>query len=239
MGFHRMAGWCGLAAVALMALGGAAGNAGGPPSPVAPAPRIAAHFAAYGAATLLSAYANVLAAVALLVFASGLWCLVRAARRDTVTGWNLVGLLGAVAVAMNILSVSAVQMALPLSAATSQSPDTVQGLFSLWNSWVMLIGVAAVPLLVGFGLAGLRSRLIPPWLAGVGFVGAAAGLIGAFPVSAFIADSPLGGLVALVGLLQYPALFLWLLAASISVLRRGRPMVGEDSSRTLQSGVST
>lgn len=67
-----------------------------------------------------------LAAVALLVFASGLWRVIRAAGHEAAAGWNLVGLLGAVTLTTTILSVSAVQLALPLTADTAQTDDTVQ-----------------------------------------------------------------------------------------------------------------
>ena len=216
MGFIRLAALAGIGGVTLLGLAGLLGNVGLPPNLDAPGDVLAAHYTEHDQTTLLSGYANALAALLVLVFAAGLLAFVRTGQAEPDSDWSVVGLLGAVGLATVILVVTAVQLALPLAARESGGePGAVRGLLALWNAGVGLIGAAAAPFLVGFGLAGRRGGVFPRWLAWLGFTGAAAGVVGAYPADVFL----------LVGLLQYPALFVWLLAASVRMLRAGEKVV--------------
>lgn len=213
----RMASAAGLAAAGTMLIGGVAGNInGGPPSPAAgPAPA-AYHYSVAGDAAQISAYANALAAVLVVVFAAGLWR--RLPSHRGAQAWPLTGVVGAGMLGVMLLVVSAVQLALP-RIVDAGGAAALFPVFVLWGSAVPLVGVAAVPLLVGFGLSGRPAG--GGWLMWVALAGAGAALVGALPVDAITDAAGARHAVELIGAVQYPALFAWLVGASLLLRRPG------------------
>lgn len=214
---HRMVAAAGVGTSALLLIGGVAGNLGRYTS-FNPA-SLTEYYRTYAGAVAVSAYANLLAAVLLAAFGAGLWAVLRTSETEA-EGWGLLGAVGGAAAAIVVVTTSAVQLALPV-AADLAAPDVVFGFHLLWESLVGVIGVAAAPFLVGFSVAARRRGLLPAWLVWVGLVGAGAGMVYALPVEAFGAPTVASIARELIGSLQYPALFVWLIGAGVVLGRRG------------------
>lgn len=214
---HRMVAAAGVGTSLLLLIGGVAGNLGQYAN-FDPA-GLTEYYRTYAGAVAVSAYANLLAAVLLAAFGAGLCAVLRTSETAT-EGWGLLGAVGGAAAAIVVVTASAVQLALPV-AADLAAPAVVFGLHLLWESLVVVIGVAAAPFLVGFSVAARRRGLLPAWLVWVGMVGAGAGMVYALPVETLGAPTVVSIARGLVGSLQYPALFAWLVAVGVILARRG------------------
>jgi hypothetical protein len=102
----------------------------------------------------------------------------------------------------------------------------------MWNAGVLVIGLAAVPLLAGFSMAGLAAPAFARWLAWTGLIGAGAGVLSVLPDAVAPASLVAANLFSVVGQLELPLLFLWLIGASFGIKRTGRAAVGDVSLRS-------
>lgn len=155
------------------------GNAGGGvESPFeSPAGNIAEYYLENSTFTAVSAYLYGLAAICLIVFATGIW------RRLTGSGeqagaWAIVGLAGSAVYAVLLLLVSLLQLAMVgLVHREGFSSEMVAGLAILWAVAVTLLVPGSVPLLLGFGMAIRRSGAFSGLLANFALGGALLGLL--------------------------------------------------------------
>ncbi len=216
MAFTRIAGIAGLAAAALMVAGGVLGNLGGmPPGPGAPAAQVTSYYRTSGQATLFSAVANAFSAIALLLLAGGFRMSLSARAQE---GWTRLGFAGGGIFAAMLIVVSAIQLALPASVS---EPAAAVALATVWQAGVAMLGVSMVPLLVGFGVSAIQAESWPSWTGWIALVGAVAGSIGSLAAAL---SGPVAGIASLLGFIQYPALFLWLVGSSLAITR---PAVGD------------
>lgn len=163
-----------------------AGPVFGVRSPEAQSARaIATFYTVNNTVAVVSSVGLVLIFILLTVFAAGLWTTLRDAERERGEAWAVIGLLGAAGTSGTFTVAAAVTMALVrvANATTTGQDAVVVALFNIQDLIFELGAVFIVLFLVGFSLAGQRTRAMPTWLAWVGYVSAvlavATGLIGA------------------------------------------------------------
>jgi hypothetical protein len=174
---------------------------------------------------VLSVYIGSLSAAAFLVFAGGLWSVLRRAGAE---GLGIVTLVAAGATSALVLAANATLLALVYAAEEAREPEAVRALFELDN--VMFVPLF-FPLIVFHGAAALGivvTRALPTWLGWVSALVALAYVVGLLGV--FDADHEGGalGILVFIGLLVS---FLWVLVTSIFMLRaRYSPEAGARTS---------
>ena len=99
----------------------------------------------------------------------------------------------------------------------------------MWNAGILAIGLAAMPLLGGFSMAGLAAPAYGRWIAWTGLVGAGAGVLSVLPDAVAPASMLAANLISVIGQLELPILFLWLIGASFGIKRSGRTPVPDES----------
>jgi hypothetical protein len=216
----------------LFLLAGIFGNAGGgPPSPFqAPATEVVGHYRENGQTTVISALLNLFGGILVAVFAAGLWQRFCDFDLPAARGWAILGLIGSGSFCAVVLVVGAIQISLSgLAGLDEPAAEAAQGAAVMWNAGVLVIGLAAVPLLAGFSMAGLAAPAFARWLAWTGLVGAGAGVISALPDAVAPASLVAANLLSVVGQLELPLLFLWLIGASFGIKRTGRAAVVDES----------
>ena len=163
---------------------------------------------------LLGVYIGGLASLLFLVFVAALWARLRDAEGER--GPALLVAIGGIGTATIILVANGILFALLDAADADREPAAVRALFELDQTLFLGIGWTSAAFYLGAALSSLATGSLPRWL---GWVAAVlpvlfvVGLLGIF--SDDDEGGPLGG-VFFIGLLVN---FLWILAASIVMLR--------------------
>lgn len=141
---------------------------GEPPDADDPVREVVEHYDDNAGVTMLATVVESVAAVALLFFAAAVR---RALRRgeDGAGVLSVVAFAGGIVAAAGIGTDAAIRFTLA-ETVTDVDPAVTQTLNAFWSSffWPMVIGIAT--LILATGLAALRTRVIPKWLAWVGFL---------------------------------------------------------------------
>ncbi|MGQ0679669.1 MAG: hypothetical protein ACT4OM_08460 [Actinomycetota bacterium] len=223
---QRVTRWAGLGAMLCLLVSGFFGKiAGGPPPPFASSPEaLVGYYLRYADSTVISALLSMIGVALLAIFAAGLW--ERFCNDARARVWGLVGLIGIGTFSAVSAVVAMTQMALAGLARLERPPVAgVQLGVELWAAGLAATGVAAAPLLAGFGMAGLAApagQVHARWLAWVGLVGAGAGVARAMPDAVAAVSTVAADLFGLIGELQLPLLYLWLTGVSLALGRRPR-----------------
>jgi hypothetical protein len=165
-----------------------------------------------------SVYLLGLGALLFLLFAAGLWALLRRAEADR--GPSVLVLLGGVGSALIILIASMSYYAVVEAADSGRDPVAVRALFELQNTVFVAIGWTTAIFYLGVALSALGTRSLPAWLTWPAVL-----LAALFPITllGLISRDDEGGVlggILFIGLLLN---FIWILAASI-VMLRARPV---------------
>jgi hypothetical protein len=163
---------------------------------------------------ILGAYLGGIASVLFLVFTAGLWSRIRAAEPER--GPATLTLLGGLGSAVMILVANGALLALVDAADERRELEAVRALFELSEVLFIGIGFTSAVFYGGVALSALATRSLPAWLGW-----SAAALAVTFPVAllgVFSKDDE-GGVLGAVFFIALLVNFLWILAASIVMLR--------------------
>ncbi len=127
-----------------------------------------------------------LAFTCIVLFAAGLFSRTCCTRTASTTGWGVVGLLGAAIFVTNGVITNGIEtLAFLNTDLLSQQQDLFWLLFELTRVLFTAEVVTWSILILGFSIAGWYSATIPRWIAVLGLVNVAAGMLfGSFVVSA-------------------------------------------------------
>jgi hypothetical protein len=169
---------------------------------------------------IASVYLNGLAAIFFVLFAAGLWALLR--RAETERGASVLVLLGGVASSAVILVAGTVYYALVNAADDARGPVAVRALFELQETVFLAVGWTLAIFYAGAALSSLGARSLPAWL-----TWPAALLAVLFPICllGLFSEEDEGGVLGGIFFIALVVNFLWILAASI-VMFRARPVPG-------------
>jgi hypothetical protein len=203
-------GFAGLVMVVNVILGTA-----GMPQPGATPEDVREFFAAGGSGLTVSTALAPIAWILLPVFAAGVAAASR--RRSLVQGdaWPLVGL-GA-AIMQNCLFGGVVATQAVLSAG-GLSADVEWGIWQLHTALFSLNAVSLAIIMASLSLAGVRTGLIRPWHATLGFVSAGVMTVVSVTTPLHMAGGPLG----MLGLAGFLAWVVWLAAYGVALLRAAK-----------------
>ncbi len=153
------------------------------------------------------------AGLTLFLFAAGVWA---RARQEESRWWGSVGVLGAATVAALFAIVNITEIVLTAKAAQLvSSPAVVQALWTLRAAAFGLDLAAIAVALIGLSRAAAAMRLIPSWLALIAWPGAVC-LLTASAFTVALAD---GGPWLAVGLVGFIVWIVFVITASVSLLR--------------------
>lgn len=220
---RKAAFYCGIAASILFVAAGFFGNAGGAtPSPFdTTAAVLTTYYGDNGQSNLISSLLNMLGGLLLAVFAAGLWerfC--DFFDRPAARGWAILGLIGTGLFLAVLTVVSLIQMSMTVMAGIDEpAVEALRGASVMWNVGILGVGLAAVPMLFGFGMAGLAAPAYARWLAWTGIVAAVTGLISGLPDAVAPVAPGLSALFALIGQAELLLLFFWIFGVSFGVKR--------------------
>lgn len=189
------------------------------PNATQSAKQIGSFYATNSSAVVAQSVGSALLFMLIIVFAAGLWTTVRDAERERGEAWSIVGLLGATLTSATYAVAGSVTIALARHAnETNIGQDAVVvALFSVQDIVYQLGGVFLAMYLLGFSLAGQRSRAMPGWLCAIGYVSAGAALVGTLAVFG-VPLTNLAFYLASLGLL------VWTLVGGIRLARVSTPV---------------
>lgn len=229
---RRVAFWAGIFAPIFLLLAGIFGNVGGgSPSPFqAPVSELVTYYQENGQTTVISALLNLFGAILLAIFAAGLWQRFCDFDGQEARGWAILGLIGTGSFTAVLMVVGVIQISLAgLAGLDEPAAEGVHASAVMWNAGVLVIGLAAVPLLGGFSMAGLAAPAYGRWLAWTGLVGAGAGVFSALPDAVAPASVVAANLLSVIGQLELPILFLWLIGVSFGMNRTAGAAAPDES----------
>ena len=166
-----------------------------------------AWLAAHHDAALAQSYIRAVAALAFVALAVGIALVIRrhgASRLATATAFA-----GGIASGLLTLLAQAAGIAAALAAADGTGAAVVRSLGYAEDGFLTLSSLPAVLLFAAAGVAFLRSRIVPPWLAWLTLAGA--------PFAVLDALSYDGGPLEAVGILGLAFFLVWSLAAGVSI----------------------
>jgi hypothetical protein len=166
---------------------------------------------------ILSAYLGFIATLLFLAFTAALWSRLRSAEPER--GPSVLTLLGGLGSSIMILVANGILLALVEAADEGREPEAVRALFELDSIMFIGIGITSAAFYAGAALSSLETRSLPSWLGWV-----AAGLAVAFPITLLgvFSESDEGGVLGGIFFAAILVNFLWVLAASIVMLRGPR-----------------
>jgi hypothetical protein len=209
MEFRRLAAWSGIGFVVLILIATFA-PAAAPPSLDDSATKVASYFADKHDQLIIGNVANTVATLLATIFLVGVYSLLRERDGTGREPWALVGLVGAILVGAVVTMGQAMSS---LAILRAGAPGEAKFLSDLAIEVFTLAGILIAVNLLGFSMAITRSRALPSWTAGLGFVTAAVGTIGAF--SAGMSND----LLNIVGFAAFILFLLWVLLVAIVLLR--------------------
>jgi hypothetical protein len=166
---------------------------------------------------VFSIYLDGLGMVFFLAFLASLYGLLR--RAEPEAGPSLLALVGGLVLSGVVLVSSGVYFALVEAADEGREPAAVRALFELDSAIFIPAGFALDVLYAGIALSSLSTRSLPGWL---GWTAAAFAAIFAVSMLGLFSDDDEGGVLGIVFFMALLAQFLWIVAASIVMLGRGR-----------------
>jgi hypothetical protein len=179
-----------------------------------PTAEIVSSFADDRTGHLVGVYIGGLASLLFLVFVGALWSRLRAAEADR--GPSILVALGGIGTAIIVLVSNAVLMAVVDAADQGREPEAVRALFELDLVVFLGIGWTSAAFYAGAALSSLATGSLPRWLGWT-----AAVLAGAFVVGflGIFSEDDEGGVLGWVFFIAIIVNILWILAASIVMLR--------------------
>lgn len=186
-----------------------------------PTAEIARSIADDRTAHLLSVYLQGIASLLFLVFVGALWSRLRRAEADR--GPSILVALGGVGSALIILVSSGVFLALIEAADEGREPAAVRALFELDEIVFIVIGWTSAAFYAGVALSSLATRSLPRWL---GWIAAALAVVFVVAFLGVFSESDEGGVLGAIFFIGLLVNFLWILAASILMLRASPPAEG-------------
>jgi hypothetical protein len=166
-------------------------------------------------AHIVNFYVSGLAWMLFLVFVAFIWDVLR--RRERGSRASMIALLGGVAIYAGVLVEQSAFLAVVNAAEAGREPVAVRALYELEEVVLVPLRFALAAFFLGIALAAIPTRALPRWLGWTAAALAAllvVGLLGVF--SANEEDGPLVPILVLGRL----GVLLWILAASIVLLRR-------------------
>jgi hypothetical protein len=182
-----------------------------------PTAEIASSIADDRTAHLVSVYLSGIATLFFLVFVGALWSRLRRAEADR--GPSVLVALGGLGSAVMILVANGVFLALIEAADEGREPAAVRALFELDEVIFIGIGWTSAVFYVGAALSSLGTGALPRWLGWIAAALAAVFVVGFLGVFSTDDEGGVLGAILFIGILVN---FLWILAASI-VMLRARP----------------
>jgi hypothetical protein len=163
---------------------------------------------------LLTVYFQGIASLLFLVFVAALYARLRAVEADR--GPSILVALGGVGSAVVILISSGVFMALIEAADEGREPAAVRALFELDEIVFIVIGWTSAAFYTGAALSSLTTGSLPRWL---GWIAAALAAVFVIAFLGIFSEDDDGGVLGGIFFLGILVNFLWILAASIIMLR--------------------
>jgi hypothetical protein len=187
------------------------------PDPDQPIAKIASELGAHEHAYLATAAFDAVQVFFLLVFAAALASLAR--RADEEGGWLWIAIVGGAAVAAALAFASALSLVAAVFSThyADAGPGAVLASYEL-HTW-LLVGtcVPGAVFLAATGTACVRFRILPRWLGWIAAVDGVAAFLGfGYIFGNELDGGPLGAVWAISGIV----LVLWIVVASITLLRR-------------------
>lgn len=204
MTFTRLSGFAawGFALTVLVAT--AVLRAAGLPTIDAPTADVATFFTANAVPVGISTALAPVAWVLLAVFGAGAAAALLPLERRRGEAWSVVGVIGIVM--QNLIFGGSVAAQAGLLAGA----DPAGGLWALHNALFSLNGVGLAIAMVGFTVAGLRTRQLRAWHAGIGVLAAALQFIAAALTPVTLAGGPAG--LSYIGFAGFVLWLVWLVA---------------------------
>lgn len=188
------------------------------PNSASSAKQIGTFYAANSGSVVAQSIGSTALFILITVFAAGLWATLRDGERERGEAWAVLGLLGATATAASYTVAGAMTLTLARRAneALSGQDAAVLALFDVQN-YVYGLGAAFLAMyLIGFSIAGQRSRTMPRWLSGLGYISGGLALVGVVQVAAPRSILDLAFYLATLGFL------VWTLIGGVRLLRVAR-----------------
>jgi hypothetical protein len=152
--------------------------------------------------------------VALFAFVAGVWA---SANRSDSRWWATLGGLGAVSIASLFGVLNVIEIVLTAKAGSlASSPGVVEALWAIHAAAFGLDMAAIAVALVGLSRAAASSGLIPAWISAAALPGACCSLVAAV----FAVAITNGGAWFALGLIGFVVWLVFMVAASISLLRK-------------------
>lgn len=155
--------------------------------------------------------ANTLSGIFAILFFVGLYNLLRQERPSPTEMWPLVGLVGAIFGGTFITVGQALSTMALFDGKTSAGVTTV-----FYQASVIIFEMSGIMLAImflGYGLAQIRSAILPSWLGQLALVGAVAGTVGS--LFAGVKSDTWG----FIGFIAFLVFLLWILLTSIMLMR--------------------
>jgi hypothetical protein len=223
--FNKSVPLAGLGAVLFAHSAARFGNAGGGvASPFeAPAGEIAGYYSSHSTFTSVSAYLYGLAAICVLIFATGMWRRLSDTGAEDAGNWAILGLAGSALYAVLLFLIGLLQLGLVgLVNRDGYSKEMVAALAILWAISAALLVPGSVPLLLGFGMAIRRSGAFSGLIANFALGGAILGLLPPPEVVGPLSPAA-ASLFFVLSELQPFLLVFWMLGAAFVIRRSDRP----------------
>lgn len=211
MTFSRLSGAAAMGFVLTAVAATAILQSAGLPAMDASPEEVSTFFADHATQVAIASALAPLAWVMLALFGAGAAARLLPAERPRGEAWSLVGLIGLV---MNIIFFGgSVVTQIALRVGTSAT----DGLWSLHNAFFTINGVSLATALIGFSIAGLRTRTMRTWHGTIGLLAAALQLTQA-ALSPIILDGGPSAL-SIIGLVGFLLWLLWLITFGVILFR--------------------
>jgi uncharacterized protein DUF4386 len=171
MGFRNVAGAAGILTAIIGAALIFAPVSGAFPTPTTPGAQVVSYYTQNGTTVTIQATSSVVIFTLVLIFSVGLWLTLRDQERERGEAWGLVGLFGATALASAYTAAAAIQLALAHRASALSGQDALVLVANDVQTLLYDIGAVFLAVyLIALSLAGQRTRTMPIWLSGLGYV---------------------------------------------------------------------
>jgi hypothetical protein len=169
---------------------------------------------------LVGVYLGGVASVLFLVFVGALWSRLRAAETDR--GPSILVALGGLGTALVVVIAGTIFFAMVDAADSGREPQAVRALFELDQTVLLGVGWTSTAFYLGAALSSLATGSLPRWL---GWIAAALSVVFVVSLLGIFSESDEGGVLGSIFFIALLVNFLWILAASM-VMLRSRPRAG-------------